>query len=176
MYEHAYHIDFGAKATAYVDAVMANLHWERIAARYRCVRHGEPEDPALFTPFGAPTAPERVVSAEDLRHTIDHDPPVLLDVCLQDDLDRRGDMIPGAQLHNSDAFDRWVAVLPRDKPIVVYCLFGFQISGDAVIELHRRGYDSRALRGGIGAWHAIGGPTVPLDRSTYEAYTAERLS
>ena len=56
----------------------------------------------------------------------------------------------------------------RDRPVVVYCFFGFQISGDAVNELRCRGYDARALKGGIGAWHAIGGPTVPLNRSTYE--------
>src|SRR5436309_13621223 len=30
MYEHAYHIDFGPNATAYVEQVMANLNWERI--------------------------------------------------------------------------------------------------------------------------------------------------
>src|SRR3954466_12113352 len=35
MYEHAYHIDFGARAGAYVDQVMANLNWQRIGARYR---------------------------------------------------------------------------------------------------------------------------------------------
>jgi Fe-Mn family superoxide dismutase len=27
MYEHSYHMDFGAKAAAYVDAFMANLGW-----------------------------------------------------------------------------------------------------------------------------------------------------
>ena len=59
--------------------------------------------------------------------------------------------------------------LPRDKPIVVYCIFGFQVSGNAVTELRRRGYDARGLKGGIGAWHAIGGPTVPLDQTTYES-------
>jgi Fe-Mn family superoxide dismutase len=32
MYEHAYHLDFGANAAAYVDQVMANLNWERIGA------------------------------------------------------------------------------------------------------------------------------------------------
>src|SRR5262249_55953159 len=32
MYEHAYHLDFGAKAAAYVDQAMANLNWERIGA------------------------------------------------------------------------------------------------------------------------------------------------
>ena len=31
MYEHAYHIDFGAKAAAYVDAVMAALKWDTAA-------------------------------------------------------------------------------------------------------------------------------------------------
>ena len=39
MYEHSYHMDFGTRAAAYVDAVMANLEWERIAARYRQARH-----------------------------------------------------------------------------------------------------------------------------------------
>ena len=65
MYEHAYHLDFGARAAAYVDAVMGNLHWERIAARYRQVRHGEAEDVALFTPFGRQRETEMLISAED---------------------------------------------------------------------------------------------------------------
>ncbi|HSS82612.1 MAG TPA: Fe-Mn family superoxide dismutase, partial [Reyranella sp.] len=34
MYEHAYHIDFGANVGAYVDAFMANIDWERVAARF----------------------------------------------------------------------------------------------------------------------------------------------
>ena len=33
MYEHSYHIDYGAKAAAYVDAFMQNLAWGRVAAR-----------------------------------------------------------------------------------------------------------------------------------------------
>ena len=31
MYEHAYHLDFGAKVGAYVDAFMENIAWERVA-------------------------------------------------------------------------------------------------------------------------------------------------
>jgi Fe-Mn family superoxide dismutase len=169
MYEHAYHIDFGARAAAYIDAVMANLHWERIAARYRRMRHGEAEDVVLFTPSGAPLESEHVVTVEALRAEIERDPPVLLDICLALDLKRRTDMLPGATIHNPDAMDVWAATLPRDKPIVAYCIFGFQISGNVVAELRQRGYNARALRGGIGAWHAIGGPTIPLDQSTYES-------
>jgi Fe-Mn family superoxide dismutase len=169
MYEHAYHMDFGAKAAAYVDAVMANLHWERIEARYRRARHDGAEDAALFAPAGAPLQEEMVITAEALRAACDRNPPVLLDVCLEDDLARRSDMLSGATLRAPGAIDRWVSTLPRDKPIAVYCIYGFQVSGNTVAELRRRGYDARAVKGGIAAWHAIGGRTVPLDRSTYHA-------
>ncbi|MEO6040335.1 MAG: Fe-Mn family superoxide dismutase [Croceibacterium sp.] len=38
MYEHSYHLDYGTQAAKYVDAVMANLDWEVIDARYRAAR------------------------------------------------------------------------------------------------------------------------------------------
>ncbi|MDQ7979883.1 Fe-Mn family superoxide dismutase [Paraburkholderia sp. SARCC-3016] len=34
MYEHSYHIDFGAKAGAYVDAFMQNVNWQKVNARF----------------------------------------------------------------------------------------------------------------------------------------------
>jgi superoxide dismutase, Fe-Mn family len=169
MYEHSYHMDFGTRAAAYVDAVMANLEWTRIAARYRQARDGEAQDAALFTAFGAPTEMAAVISAEELRDTMQREPPMLLDVCLRDDIPRRMDMLPGATLHNPDTIDQWAGELQRGKPIAVYCMFGFQVSGNTVAELRRRGFDARSLKGGIAAWHSIGGPTVPLHASTYGA-------
>lgn len=35
MYEHSYHIDYGAKAAAYVDAFMQNINWANVARLYR---------------------------------------------------------------------------------------------------------------------------------------------
>ena len=171
MYEHAYHLDFGAKADAYVDQVMANLNWERIGARYRlAIGEGTAED-ELFLPFGAPTQEEARISAEELKTALDNGDdrrPVLLDLCLPRDLPRRTDMLAGASMHAPAALPRWIEGLPRNRPIAVYCICGFQVSGTAVTELRQRGYDARALVGGITAWHAIGGATVPLDASTYE--------
>lgn len=171
MYEHAYHLDFGAKAAAYVDQVMKNLNWERISARYRLAvgeRAGQDE---LFLPFGAPAEEEARISAEELKILLDGNDerkPVLLDLCLPKDLPRRIDMLAGATLHAPAALPRWIEQLPRNKPIAVYCICGFQVSGTAVTELRKRGYDARAVVGGITAWHAVGGKTVPLDTSTYE--------
>jgi superoxide dismutase, Fe-Mn family len=34
MYEHSYHMDYGAKAAAYVDAFMNNINWENVSALY----------------------------------------------------------------------------------------------------------------------------------------------
>jgi Fe-Mn family superoxide dismutase len=171
MYEHAYHLDFGAKAAAYVDQAMANLNWERIGARYRlAIGEGAGED-ELFRPFGAPMQDEARISAEELKAALERDDdrrPVLLDLCLPRDLTRRTDMLAGATMHAPAALPRWIDELPRAQPIAVYCICGFQVSGTAVTELRQRGYDARALVGGITAWHAIGGATVPLDTSTYE--------
>lgn len=37
MYEHSYHMDYGAGAAAYVDAFMQIIAWDRIAAQYQRV-------------------------------------------------------------------------------------------------------------------------------------------
>lgn len=170
MYEHAYHLDFGARAAAYVDQVMANLHWERIGARYRRAIGEEKTAEELFLPYGAPPHEEARISAEALSAELEgaeERRPVLLDLCQPRDLPRRTDMLAGATMHAPAAMPRWIEELPQDRPIVVYCICGFQVSGTAVTELRRRGYDARALSGGITAWHAIGGATVPLDTTNY---------
>jgi Fe-Mn family superoxide dismutase len=171
MYEHAYHLDFGAKAAAYVDQAMLNLNWERIGARYRSAIGEAAGDGDLYRPYGSPSEAEARISVEDLKAALDAGEdrrPVLLDLCLPKDLPRRTDMLAGASLHAPAALARWVDELPRGRPIAVYCICGFQVSGTAVTELRRRGYDAKAVVGGITAWHAIGGATVPLDTSTYE--------
>jgi Fe-Mn family superoxide dismutase len=39
MYEHSYHMDYGAKAAAYVDAFMENINWGNVVKRYeQCTR------------------------------------------------------------------------------------------------------------------------------------------
>jgi superoxide dismutase, Fe-Mn family len=157
MYEHAYHLDFGSRAAAYVDAVMDNLHWERIAARHR--------DAAAVKADAAPQD-DGPIAVERLRDMLERgEEVVILDVCLADDLAKRSDKIARAQLRAPERIAAWADDLPRDKPIVAYCVYGFQVSGDAVAELRRRGLQARNLAGGIAAWHAIGGPTEPLEAS-----------
>ena len=94
MYEHAYHLDFGAKAAAYVDQLMANVNWERVGARYRAAVGEGSEEEKLFLPYGAPAQEEARISAEELKAALEDAEdrrPVLLDLCLPADLPRRTD-------------------------------------------------------------------------------------
>lgn len=38
MYEHSYHMDYGAKAAAYVDAFMQNINWKQAAERFNTTK------------------------------------------------------------------------------------------------------------------------------------------
>lgn len=38
MYEHSYHMDYGARATAYVDAFMAAINWPNVGCAYGALR------------------------------------------------------------------------------------------------------------------------------------------
>jgi len=37
MYEHSYHIDYGAAAAKYVDAFMENINWTNVARLYQAL-------------------------------------------------------------------------------------------------------------------------------------------
>ena len=53
MYEHAYHIDFGANATAYIDAFLRNIDWPaRRRQRYEDASQVEPPRPLVQKEFG----------------------------------------------------------------------------------------------------------------------------
>ncbi len=154
MYEHAYHLDFGANAGAYVDAFMGNVRWEHVAARLHEARVG------IGAPPAAPALP--AVAVEDLRDMLEGGGRVaVLDVRLAEDFEAARDLLPTATHVDPGHVAEAVDSLPRDVPVAVYCVYGFWVSQDAVAELRARGVDARVVSGGIAAWHAMGGKTVP---------------
>lgn len=64
MYEHSYHMDYGASAAAYVDAFMQNIRWENVARLYREQRASEGSHPCQ----GAPRWVRRNVMGGRERH------------------------------------------------------------------------------------------------------------
>lgn len=148
MYEHSYHIDFGTNAGGYVDAFMANIAWERIAARFAGV---------------APTAKPHTVDTLTARQMLDDDPNlVVVDARLADDAASVPVRLRGARRAPPDKVDEVAASLPTGTKALVYCAWGFEIGGDCAAKLRERGIDAVAVAGGIGTWRADGLPTEPL--------------
>jgi Fe-Mn family superoxide dismutase len=155
MYEHAYHLDFGAKAAAYVDALMANVHWGRVAARFaRACGHGAGAPATLVDLAGAP-----MVTVGELRARLDRGEKLaVLDVCLSEDRGRKSDVLPGAAWRDPQKVAEWAHEF-RDRPVIAYCLYGFQVSQNAAAALRQHGIAASSLAGGIASWRASGLPT-----------------
>jgi Fe-Mn family superoxide dismutase len=158
MYEHAYHLDFGAKAAAYVDALLATVHWGRVAQRWQRALEQGGSRPAGFVDQTG----HRMVTVPELRARLDRgDDVVVLDVCLREDVHRNPDLLPGARWCDPQAVADWVGALPKGKPVVTYCLYGFQVSQNAAAALRKHGVDASSLAGGIATWRASGLATEP---------------
>jgi superoxide dismutase, Fe-Mn family len=139
MYEHAYHMDFGAKAAAYVDAFMGNVHWGRVAER-----------------FAATVASESV--SLSLSHAAIPDATQVVDVRKAQAYADARDLLAGATWRDPARLPSWTPELDVSKPVVVYCRHGMEVSQAAALSLRARGFDARYLVGGIEGCREAGAP------------------
>ena len=148
MYEHAYHLDFGTNASAYVDAFMANLHWPRLLARFTGAESRQ-------------TSP--TIDTLAARHLLDSDSTIaVIDARLADDAASVPVRLQGARRAPPDRIEAVAAGLARNSKAIVYCAWGFEIGGDCAARLRAHGIDAVAIAGGLGAWRADGLPTEPF--------------
>ena len=157
MYEHAYHLDFGGNATAYIDAFMRNVDWAAVAERMAAVRADralpaeDPSDPSLPS-----------LSVEELSAQLVQGEPVqLLDARPRHYISRATDMMAGAIWRDPERVDEWIGELSPDRPLAVYCAYGFHVGCGVTRVLRERGFDARYVRGGLSAWYAAGGARAP---------------
>jgi Fe-Mn family superoxide dismutase len=138
MYEHSYHMDFGAAAASYVDSFMGNINWVSAYERYQLAVHGASE------PFGA--------SQDDVAGAM------LLDVRRAGMFETAQTLIPGARWHDPAAIGAWSGEVPADREFVVYCVYGHEVGRATALRLRAQGLKARFLRGGIDGWQAAGRP------------------
>ena len=83
---------------------------------------------------------------------------LLIDVRRAPAYERAATLIPGARWHDPAHLQAWIDTLPTDRPVVVYCVHGHEVSRGAALRLRAAGVDARFLRGGIEGWQAAGLP------------------
>ena len=138
MYEHAYHMDFGAKAADYVDAFMALINWDAVYKAYQHAVHAASE------PFAAAQG--------------DVDGAVVVDVRRAGMYAQASTIIPGSSWRDPAMTDAWAGALPRDREVIVYCIYGHEVGRSTAMRLRAQGLNARFLAGGIDAWQAAGQP------------------
>ncbi len=145
MYEHAYHMDFGARAGAYVDAFMKNIRWDGVYRRY-----------------GAAVAADASAWGTDLHSLAGAAEKVrILDIRRPEHLALATETVAGAQWRDPGQVDAWCAELDPSRPVVVCCVHGLDIGRSTALALRARGFDARFLTGGVEAWRAAGLPVEP---------------
>jgi superoxide dismutase, Fe-Mn family len=155
MYEHAYHIDFGANAKAYVDAFMRNIDWKAVEGRYEDACKVAPPRPLVQEEFGDLQG----VSVEEVKEMLDSGRPVqFIDARPRHSVSRTQDIIEGATWRDPERVQEWMGELSKSEPVVVFCVYGFHVGCRTAIALRETGFDATYMKGGHSGWRAIGGP------------------
>ena len=155
MYEHAYHIDFGANAGAYVDTFLRNIDWKGVAARYQAACKVEPLPDLVQKEFGELPG----VSVEEVKSMIDSGQRIqFIDARPKHYVTRSQDIIDGATWRDPERVKEWAGELSKSEPVVVFCVYGFHIGCQTAGALRQAGFDAKYMKGGHAAWKALGGP------------------
>jgi Fe-Mn family superoxide dismutase len=143
MYEHAYHLDFGADAAAWVDTFMRNLAWARVAERFESAAAQASHSFSLHPPAAAADA---ATARLDVRRA-----PIVRAAATR---------VPGALWRDPAAVDAWAAEF-AGRRVNVYCVHGHGISRFVTARLRVHGVQASCIEGGIEAWTAAGLPLEP---------------
>lgn len=108
--------------------------------------------------------------------------PIVIDVRQREDFDADDAQIVGAIRRLPDQIDRWRHGIPKDRPVLVYCAHGDQVSQGVAGALAETGADAGYIEGGIAAWREQGLPTcrrvnpTPSKWVTRERPTIDRIA
>jgi len=155
MYEHAYHLEFGANASAYIAAFMRNIDWSAVKLRYEDAIKVAPPRPLEQKQF----ADVPSISVEEVREMLKSGTSVqIIDTRPKHYTTKAQDIMEGAVWRDPERLDEWIGTLSKTEPVVTFCVYGFHIGCETASTLRKAGFDARYMSGGHFAWKAIKGP------------------
>ena len=155
MYEHAYHMDFGANAKAYVDTFFRNIDWPALFQRYEDARKVEAPRPLVQPEFGDLEG----VSAEQVKEMLASGQKVqVVDVRPRHFVSRQQEIADGISWRDPEQLDKWMGELSKSEPVIVYCAYGFHVGCGTAVKLREAGFDAKYMNSGHMGWKAMGGP------------------
>lgn len=155
MYEHAYHIDFGANARAYVDTFLRNVDWQAVEGRCEDAGKVAPPRPVQQPEFGDLPG----VGVEEVRDMLAAGKPLqVIDTRPKHFVSRQQDIADGVTWRDPERVGEWMDELKKEVPVVVYCAYGFHVGCRTAITLREAGFDASYMKVGHSGWKAVGAP------------------
>jgi Fe-Mn family superoxide dismutase len=155
MYEHAYHMDFGANARAYAETFVRNIDWKGVEGRYVDATQVAPPRPLVQEEFANVPG----VGVEELKAMMDTGQSVqVVDARPRHFVSRTHEIMDGAKWRDPERLTDWIGELSKEAPVVVYCAYGFHVGCRTAMALREAGYDARYMTAGHMGWKALGGP------------------
>ena len=158
MYEHAYHMDYGANAKGYVAAFMRNLDWSAALTRYEDAAKVDPPRRLEQPEFGDIPG----IGVDEVKALLDAGKPVqVIDARPPVSKSTSPDVMRDATWRDPERVREWAGELSKSEPVVVYCAYGFHVGCKTAIVLRDLGFDAKYMEGGHSAWKAIGAALKP---------------
>jgi len=155
MYEHAYQMDFGANAMAYVDTFIRNVDWAAVEGRLEDAVQVAPPRPLVQKEFVDLPG----VGVEEVREMLREGKPLqFIDARPRHFVSRQQDIAEGATWRDPERVKEWMGELSKSEPVVVYCAYGFATGCRAAVTLREAGFDASYMKVGHSGWRAAGGP------------------
>ena len=160
MYEHAYHLEFGANAAAYIDVFLRIIDWTVVAERLMDATGDRRRTDANVAKEMLPS-----ISVEELQTVMRGDQQFqVVDARPRNYVSKDPDTIPNAVWRDPERVADWCAELSSEAPVFVYCAYGFEVGRSVTTVLRERGFDARYIRGGLAAWYGAGGARAVRNR------------
>ena len=155
MYEHAYHLDFGANARAYVDTFFRNIDWPALHGRFADAQKALAPRPVAQPEFGELPA----MGVEEVKAALAAGQPLqVIDVRPRHFVSRQQDIAEGVRWRDPEQLPQWIGELSKAEPVVVYCAYGYHVGCRTATRLREAGFDARYMDSGHSGWRAIGAP------------------
>jgi len=97
------------------------------------------------------------LSPSELKKLLDSKSVTLLDVRRKADYEAEPSLIPGAAWRDPEQVATWSRDLPKDRPVVVYCVKGGSVSQSITATLTGQQVNVCFVEGGLKAWKEAGG-------------------
>ena len=163
MYEHAYHIDFGANAAAYIDTFFRNIDWTAAQGRYQDATQTLPPRRLEQPEFPIPG-----IGVDEVKALLDAGEIQVIDARPRHFVSRQQEIVDGVKWRDPERVQEWSSELSKEQPVAVYCAYGFHIGCKTAIALRDAGFDAKFVQGGHSAFKALGAKTKKHDASVHE--------